>query len=316
MKESAKGFSADTVSKDIVSRKKRKGGVLKNGAAQKMVGGFWGSEAGDTTKSNSVDMKEEFLIEKTSVDYGEGDFLKERNITPKGPKVVTKQALGKSLDKINFLGDDNNGDVLLGGHLELPPSLRNLVNVPVHKSFALDIGLEKVTGKSSQEKLSAVRKLFSGINGFGRASTSSKFAGIIKATFMSELSLVQASKKAEDVKIIVNTDLKKSAGRSDQAVVLKKILVGTSAEAMHAALSKFGIIKSIKMQLVGLWQKAVAEFEQLGHADLVTAKWSILIEKDAIRVARSDLDKESWDARDQHRALLYILPMGTTAHDI
>ncbi|KAG9294084.1 hypothetical protein G9A89_015494 [Geosiphon pyriformis] len=308
IKESAKSFSADTVSKDIASRKKRKGGVLKDDAAQKMVvfnkvvGSSWESKAEDTTESNNVNMEEEFLIEKISVDYGKGDFLEGRDVnqTPKGPKVVTKQALDKPLGKINFLSNNNNGDVLSGDHLELPPSLRNLVNVPVHKSFALDIGLEKVTGKFSQEKLSAVKKLFSGINSFGRASIPSKFAGIIRVMFTSKLSLAQASKKAENAKIMVNTNLKKSASRSNWAVVLKEIPVGTSAEAVRAALSKFGIIKSIKMQLVGLWQKAVIEFKQLGHADLVTAKWSILIGKDAV----------------QHRALLYTLPMGMTAHNI
>ncbi|KAG9283980.1 hypothetical protein G9A89_005487 [Geosiphon pyriformis] len=209
MKKSAKDFSADTVSKDIASRKKRKGGVLKNGAAQKMVvsdkvvGGSWESEAGNTTESDSVNIEKDFLIEETSVDYRESDLLERRNInqTLKGPKVVTKQSLGKSLGKINFLGNDDNGDVLSCGYLELPTPLRNLVNVPVCKSFALNIGLKKVTGKSSQEKLSAVRKLFLGINGFGGASTPSKFAGIIKATFTSESSLAQAFKKAGDAAI-------------------------------------------------------------------------------------------------------------------
>ncbi|KAG9290246.1 hypothetical protein G9A89_022222 [Geosiphon pyriformis] len=293
MKKSTKGFSVNTVSKDIASRKKRKGGVLKNGAAQKMVvsdkavSGSWGSEAGNTTKSDSVDMEKEFLIEETSVDYGESDLLKEKDInqTPKGPKVVTKQALGKSLGKINFLGNNDDDNVLLGGHLELPPPLKNLVNVSVRKSFALNIGLKKVIGKFSQEKLSAVRKLFSGINGFGRAFTSSKFAGIIRATFTSELNLVQASKKAGDAKILVNTDLKKPTDHSDWAVVVKEIPVGTSVEAVHVALSEFGSVVSIKMQLVGLWQKAVA--------NLVAARWSILIGKDAVRVAKANLDKES-----------------------
>ncbi|KAG9299609.1 hypothetical protein G9A89_020780 [Geosiphon pyriformis] len=100
------------------------------------------------------------------------------------------------------------------------------------------------------------------------------------------------------------------------AVVLKKILVGTLAEAVHAALSNFGIIKSIKMQLVGLWQKAVMEFEQLDQADLVTAEWSILIGKDVVHVAKSDKNKETWDKRDVHKALLYTLPVETNAHNI
>ncbi|KAG9287549.1 hypothetical protein G9A89_019610 [Geosiphon pyriformis] len=106
-----------------------------------------------------------------------------------------------------------------------------------------------------------VKKLFSKINDFGRAFTPSKFAGIIKMTFTSELSLAQASKKAKEVKILVNANFNRSIGHSDQAVVLKEIPVGTSVEAVHIALSEFRSIKSIKMQLVELWQKAVVEFD-------------------------------------------------------
>ncbi|KAG9291371.1 hypothetical protein G9A89_003475 [Geosiphon pyriformis] len=314
MKKSAKGFSANTVSKNIAFRKKRKSGVLKD-----VVGGSWGFETGDTTESNSVDMEKEFLIEETSVDYGEDDLLEGKNINqiPKGLKMVTKQALGKPLGKINFLdNNDDNDDVLSSGHLELPPPLKNLVNVPVQKSFALNIGLKKVTGKSSQEKLSAVRKLFSEINGFGGASTPSKFAGIIRVTFTSESSLAQASKKTGDAKILVNTNLKKPTGHSDWAVVVKKIPVETLVETVHAALSEFGSVVLIKIQLVGLWQKAMVEFAQLDQADLVAARWFILIGKDTIRVAKANSDKESWNTRDQHSTLLYTLPIGTNAHNI
>ncbi|KAG9304926.1 hypothetical protein G9A89_003094 [Geosiphon pyriformis] len=296
----AKGFGADTVSKNVASRKKRKGGVLKD------VGSSWGSEAGDT-ESDSVDMEKEFLVEKTSVDYGKRNFLgrKNSNQTPKRLRVVTKQALNKPLSKINFLGNNNNDNVLSDGLLELPPPLKNLVNVSVWKLFALDIGLEKVTGRFSQEKLSVVRKLFLGINGFGGASTSSKFAGIIRATFTSESSLMQASKKAGDVKILVNTNFKKSTGQSDQAVMVKEIPVGTSAEVVCAMLSGFSSVVSIKIQLVELWQKAVIKFAQLDQTDL-----------DAVRVVKANLDKESWDARDQYRTLLYTLPMSTNTHNI
>ncbi|KAG9303425.1 hypothetical protein G9A89_013751 [Geosiphon pyriformis] len=229
-------------------------------------------------------MEEECLIEKTSFDYGKGSALTEgdHDQTPMGIKVKTKKALGKPLGKIDFLLDKDDDDVLLNTLLALPTSVKKLIAVSIHKSFALDIGLDKITGKSSQEKLVVVRKLFSRINGFGGASTPSKFAGIIWTIFTSESSLVKTIKMTTDANIMVNTDLKKSAGHSDRAVVLKKISIGMSAEAVHAALSKFGIIKLIKIQLVGLWQKAVVEFEQSGHADLVAAKWSILIRKDAM----------------------------------
>ncbi|KAG9284350.1 hypothetical protein G9A89_023607 [Geosiphon pyriformis] len=299
MKKSVKDFSVNIVSKNVASRKKRKGGVLKDSIVRDMVlpgnsvGSSWGSEAGDTTEFDSVDMKKEFLIEETSVNYGERVVLKgkDSNQMPKSPRLVTKQALGKSLSKINFLGSDNDDDIFLDKPVVLSPPLKNLVNVSVRKSFALDIDLVNISGKSTQDKLAV-------------------------ATFTFESSLMKATKLANDVKILVNTDLKKFSGQSDQTVVLKEIPIGILAETVHAALSNYGIIKSIKMQLIGLWQKAVVEFKQIEHADLVAAQWSILIRKDAVRVARSDKDKKLWDAKDVHKALLYTLLMGTNAHDI
>ncbi|KAG9291305.1 hypothetical protein G9A89_021807 [Geosiphon pyriformis] len=52
------------------------------------------------------------------------------------------------------------------------------------------------------------------------------------------------------------------------------------------------------MQLVGLWQK------------------SILIGKDAVHVVRTDIDKQTWDARNIYRTLLYTLLVEITAHDL
>ncbi|KAG9289139.1 hypothetical protein G9A89_022448 [Geosiphon pyriformis] len=122
--------------------------------------------------------------------------------------------------------------------------------------------------------------------------------------------------KAADVKIVINTNLKKLTGHSDQTVVIKEILVGTSTEAVRAMLSEFGVIKSIKMQLVGLWQKAIIEFEEQSQANLLADRWSVLIGKDVVYIARSDLDKIIWDKRDFYKTLFYTLPVETNAHDI
>ncbi|KAG9289672.1 hypothetical protein G9A89_014407 [Geosiphon pyriformis] len=75
-------------------------------------------------------------------------------------------------------------------------------------------------------------------------------------TFIFELGLIKATKKTTNVKIMVNTDLKKFTGCSDWAVVLKEILIGTFIKAVCTALSEFRAIVLIKMQLVELWQKA------------------------------------------------------------
>ncbi|KAG9286020.1 hypothetical protein G9A89_022696 [Geosiphon pyriformis] len=316
MKKTVKVSGSESSFKVVVSRKKRKEGVLtesidNKGVAAKAPGVcLWGSETGDTIESESVDMEEECLVKETSFDYGKGGALagEDHDQTLTSSKVKTKKTLGKPLGKIDFSkGSDNNG-VLSDAPLELFPSMKNLVNIPVRKSFALDIGLDKVASKSSQEKLVIVRKLFSGINGFG--------GRIIRAMFTSELSLIKATDKAASAKILVNTNLKKSSGQSDRVVVIKEIPIGTSAETVCAALSEFGVVKTIKMQLIRLWQKAVVDFEQLDQTDLVVAEWSILIEKDAVCVVRADSDKEAWNARNRHRALLYTLTCVIDHHPV
>ncbi|KAG9302889.1 hypothetical protein G9A89_022305 [Geosiphon pyriformis] len=310
--------------KSAESRKKKRGGALEDNidnkkfaAAKVLSGHFWSSETGNTTESDSVDMEEKCLVEETSFDYEDDRAFTKGDLKqmPKSSKILIKRALKKPLGKINFLGNNSN-NILLNTPLTLPPFLKTLVDILVRKLFALDIGLNKMYRKSFQKKLSVVKKLFSGINGFGGASTPSKFSGIIHATFTSELGLMKATEKATSTKILVNTDFKKSTKCSNQTVVLKKIPVGMSAKAVCVALSEYGVVVLIKMQLVGLWQKAIVKFGEIEQTDLVAAYWSILIKKDAVYMVRANKDKELWDVKDHHRALLYTLPMRTNAHNI
>ncbi|KAG9293424.1 hypothetical protein G9A89_009148 [Geosiphon pyriformis] len=78
----------------------------------------------------------------------------------------------------------------------------------------------------------------------------------------------------------------------------------------------YGQIVSIKVQLIGLWQKAVVEFAKSSQIDLLASKWSFLIGKDSVRVAKAVGDHETWAFRDQFRALLFTLLVGMTAHDL
>ncbi|KAG9289790.1 hypothetical protein G9A89_015370 [Geosiphon pyriformis] len=182
--------------KSVESKKKRRNSALKDSISNRKIAAmvpsshFWGSKTGDTTKSDSINMEKEFLVKKTSFDYGENSALADRDLeqTLKSLKIQTKRALGKSLRKIDFLGDNSN-DIFLDKPVVLSHFLKNLVNVSVRKSYALDISLDNVIRNSAQKKLMVVRKLFLEINGFGGVSTSSKFAGIIKALFTSESSL-------------------------------------------------------------------------------------------------------------------------------
>ncbi|KAG9294988.1 hypothetical protein G9A89_017782 [Geosiphon pyriformis] len=312
MKEVAKNSGADSGFRPVLSRKKRKGGVLAENVLVKRdvietIGNHSQiSESGDTTKSESIDMEEECLVEETSINYGESDAFNGRDsnqiLKSSGLKIKTKKVLGKPLGKINFEDGFDDGDFLNESVLLPPPlSLKSSVQVSVHKFFTLDIDLVAITGKSSQEKSNFIKKIFSDVNGFGGASTLLKFGGIICVTFTSEKAMMAAANLANKHDVVVNTNLKHPGyNRTNQAIVLKEIPVGTFIETVCAAVSEFGIIKSIKMQLT----------------NLLVSMWSILIGKNAVCVARANIDKQTWDSRDRFRALLYTLLIGTNVHNL
>ncbi|KAG9288229.1 hypothetical protein G9A89_021260 [Geosiphon pyriformis] len=151
-------------------------------------------------------------------------------------------------------------------------------------------------------KTQLIRKIFSSVNGFGGATTPSKFEGIVRSTFTSEKSMKKAASLARENNIIVNSDLKRQGIRSDRAVVIKKIPMNTPKEMIVAAVSEFG--------------QAVVEFAKSSQADQLAAKWSFLIGKNSVHVAKAVQDCETWASRNQYRALLFTLPVGTTAHDL
>ncbi|KAG9291955.1 hypothetical protein G9A89_004893 [Geosiphon pyriformis] len=327
MKKTIKASGSEGGFKTVVSRrKKKKGGVLEKSIDNKKITAkvlgtrSWGSKTGNTTESESIDIEEKCLVEKTSVDYDDNSTFAGRNPdqTPKSLYVKTKKVLGKPLGVIDYDTVNAEDDVLDDSLLFPPPLPAKLsIQVPVHKSFTLDIDLVVVAGKSSYKKVNFVRRIFLGVNGFGGASTPSKFGGIIQASFTSEKAMMAVVQLANNHGVVINTNLKRPINnRMNRAIVLKEIPVGTSIETVYAAISEFGVIKSIKMQLVGLWQKAIIKLEDQIQADLLAAEWSILIGKDTVRVAQANVDKQMWDARDEFRALLYILSMDTNAYDL
>ncbi|KAG9306301.1 hypothetical protein G9A89_018184 [Geosiphon pyriformis] len=121
---------------------------------------------------------------------------------------------------------------------------------------------------------------------------------------------------ARENNIIVNSDLKRQGIYSDRAIVIKEISMDTPKEMIVTAVSKFGEIKSIKIQLIGLWQKTVVEFAKLEQAVSLAARWFFLISKDSVCVAMMIDNCETWASRDQFKALLFTLPVETTAHDL
>ncbi|KAG9300794.1 hypothetical protein G9A89_023592 [Geosiphon pyriformis] len=253
----------------------------------------------------------------------DGSLLGLAATTPKAKRVKNNLDCGSSLGLLDYNMNNDDGSPLpppLGIPLEKmwldPKIVKSQVEVAVRKSFALDINLLAVEDKSVTVKTQLIRKLFSKINGFGRATTPSKFEGIIRSMFTSSENIEKAASLAKKNNIIVNSDLKRQGIRLDQTVVIKEIPMDMPKEIIIITVSKYGQIVSIKVQLIGLWQKAVVEFAESSQADLLASKWSFLIGKDSVHVAKAVGDCKTWAFRDQFRVLLFTLPVGTTAHDL
>ncbi|KAG9305537.1 hypothetical protein G9A89_003600 [Geosiphon pyriformis] len=264
------------------------------------------SNSGVTLKGSGMD---------TNGDASKGEEVSDSKMnTPQAKHFNNGVIIGSPFSSINYDMEEEE-EIFLPSHKSFsldkawidPKIIKTQVEVAVKKSFALNINLLAVEGKSAMAKTQVIRKLFSRINGFGGVTILSKFEVIIRSTFTSEASIEKTTSLAKDNNIIVNTNLKRQGVHSDQAMP-KKMIIATVAE--------FEEIKLIKIQLIGLWQKTVVEFTELEQAVSLATKWSFLIGKDSVCVAMAVEDHDTWTSKDQFRMLLFILLVRTTAHDL
>ncbi|KAG9307151.1 hypothetical protein G9A89_016979 [Geosiphon pyriformis] len=265
---------------------------------------FWGSKIESKTNSMSglsdlENIKNTIAEETSYADLDTSVVNDIENNTTLRKTCICTYMLGQSPKTLLFdvLSNNNNMVTLLSPKFA---GSKKLQSVGLHasdkcifdpvKSFALDIGIFALFGKTIGDKLIVVKKIFYQVDGFRGVSASSKLPGIIKSSFTSELSLIKAKKITISEKILVNIDVRKPNSHSDQKVIVKEISVDLSRLAIELVFSKFGQVISIRMQLIRLWQKALVKFESSD---------SILVDKDSV-----------------HVALLYTLLIGTTAHDL
>ncbi|KAG9289859.1 hypothetical protein G9A89_015439 [Geosiphon pyriformis] len=254
----------------------------------------WGSEMDSEESSigrtSDVENMKNTIVEETSYVNSDasGDDKLMGNAMPKGlrTRMYVFDHLPKQPSFVDVSGTD---DVLelpsctfYGSNQLLPVALhdREIWNFISVKSFALDIELSAVSGKTVSDNL------------------------------------IKAREMAISKKILVNDDLRKINSHSDWEVIAKEIPVDLPKSAIEAVFFKFGKIISIKVQLIGLWQKVLVEYKSSEIADLVTVRWSVLMGKDSVCVAKACVDKQTWVSRDQHWVLFYTLSVGTTAHDL
>ncbi|KAG9290827.1 hypothetical protein G9A89_010976 [Geosiphon pyriformis] len=208
-----------------------------------------------------------------------GSHLGSAVTTPKTKRVNTGVGFGSSLSSPNFYMEDDK--IVFPFRLPIsldkkwidPKIIKTPVEVSVKKSFTLDINLSAVESKS--------------------------------ATAKTQESMIKTALLAREKGIVINNNLKIQGMRSDWAVIIKKILMDMPKDMIITTVSEFGKIKSIKIQLIGMWQKAVVEFAELDQADLLVSKWSFLIGKNFVCIAKT-----------VENLLLFTLPVETMAYDL
>ncbi|KAG9295785.1 hypothetical protein G9A89_009014 [Geosiphon pyriformis] len=268
------------------------------------------SEHGNSVYSNVDSLSgDEKDADMTGINVG--SLLNSAANTPKVKCVNTGVIFGSLLRSFNY-NMDNDDEVSLSSYLLIflekkwidPKIIKTQMEFAVKKLFALNINLLAVIDNSAMVKTQIIRKLFSSVNGDYQ----------IYLYFRKNMKM--AISLAKEKGITINGNLKRQGMRSDWTVVIKKILMNTLKNMIIFVVSKFGEIKSIKIQLIGIWQKTVVEFVELNQANFLASKWLFLIGKNSVCVAKTVEDYEIWASKDQFKALLFILPMGTTAYNL
>ncbi|KAG9301790.1 hypothetical protein G9A89_003337 [Geosiphon pyriformis] len=192
------------------------------------------------------------------------------------PKTFLFDILSNNENLVAFLSPKFAGSKKILHSVESCASEKHVFD-PI-KSFALDIETSALPGKTIGNKLIAVKRIFYQIDSFEGASAPSKFFGIIRFFFTSKLSLIKAKEMAISKKILVNISVRKPNSHSDQEVIVKKIPVDLLKLVIESIFSKF--------------------------------------EKNSVWVVLAVDNKQSWVSKDQHKVLLYTLPIGITVHDL
>ncbi|KAG9289270.1 hypothetical protein G9A89_007515 [Geosiphon pyriformis] len=239
----------------------------------------WGSEvdsekAGVSEVSDAENLESMVAEEMSYIDLNtsETDEI-EDNATSR--KMQTRTFVLEWLPKtISFtnMSDDDTELVLSGakfaGFNWLPPVISHVLErrafKPV-KLFTLDVELSNVPGKTNSDK----------------------------SSFTSEISLNKARELAVNEKILVNDNLKKANIHSNWKIIVKEIPVDLPKSAVELVFFKFDKIISIKIQLIGLWQKALVEFDSSEIVSLVAFMWSVSMGKNSVRVALAVEDKQT-----------------------
>src|SRR3954468_8001637 len=115
---------------------------------------------------------------------------------------------------------------------------------------------------------------------------------------------------------LTNTSPNNTNPLKEKSIIMKEIPLGTSKEAIKAAVEEFGAIEKITWSIVSLWQKAIIIFQDQQSYQQAKTNWSILISKDSTRLVPATNTAQHLQERSKYTLKLTNLPAGTIAFDL
>ncbi|KAG9303297.1 hypothetical protein G9A89_013623 [Geosiphon pyriformis] len=103
---------------------------------------------------------------------------------------------------------------------------------------------------------------------------------------------------------------------SSIAVALRDVSLGVSAANIKTALSVFGMITHVMLKSADIWQYVVVHFEKLDSAMSALNHWSVLVDKNCVRILLLVNQNETILFHDRFKTKLVNLSSGCTAFEI
>ncbi|KAG9285255.1 hypothetical protein G9A89_000909 [Geosiphon pyriformis] len=191
------------------------------------------------------------------------------------------------------------------------------------QKFAGWVASTLVPGATFKIKLAHVKTVFQSVHGFLGAKSVLKdnvklfcveFASqqSLKAVFLVELTSSVCLATLKIAKSLVVSE----SGSSPAAVALHDVPLGVSAADVKLALSVFGSVTRVVLKSAGIWQYVVVYFEKLDFAVSALKHWSVLVDKDSVRILLLVNQNDTILSRNKFKAKSVNLPSSCTAFEI
>ncbi|KAG9294934.1 hypothetical protein G9A89_003967 [Geosiphon pyriformis] len=154
-----------------------------------------------------------------------------------------------------------------------------------------DVASTLVSGATFKIKLAYVKTVFQSIHGFLSAKSVLKdnvklfYVEFVSQVFLKAVFLVELTSSVHLASLkIAKSLIISESGSLFAAVVLCDMPLGMSAADIKTALSVFGSVTCVVLKPAGVWQYVVVYFKKLDSAVSALNHWSVLVDKDSIRI--------------------------------